>query len=125
MGVFGWISGFEVHRRCGGFIKGENSIGPLKMRAPQVGTAWFWFRVRDVSTKIVEEHGPDWWRKKVLGVRLGVLLIFAAWLVPSFWMIGSGIYGIQQRIFANAEAGRIKPVPSLPAPVPPENGGHK
>lgn len=134
--AFGWATGFEVHKRNVAFIKGEQNYGPVKIKAPQVGSAWFWTRMQESSTKLVDEHGPDWWRKRIFGMRLGVILIFALWLVPSLWLIGSGIYGFHHRIMARAEVlkaeqrqrreareAKAKTTPATPAPVTPENGG--
>lgn len=138
MGFFktavGWATGLEVHKRNVAFIKGEQQYGPLKIKAPQVGSGWFWSRMHESSTKLVDEHGPDWWRKRILGVRVGVVFIFALWLVPSFWLIGSGIWGFHSRIMARAEVMKAeqrekrklreaKTTPAMPAAVVPEKGG--
>ncbi len=130
--AFGWATGYEVHKRNMAFIKGGQQFGPVRIKPPEVGSRWFWSRMVTASTKLVDEHGPDWWRKRILGVRLGVVLIFTLWLVPSFWLIGSGLYGFHNRIMARAEALKAeqrqrreakKAAPATPAPATPGQGG--
>lgn len=131
--ALGWATGAEVHKRNIAFIKGETTVGPLKMKAPEVGTFWFWARMKESSAKLVEERGPAWSKKKVFGVRIGVALIFMLWLAPGLWLICSGLYGIQHRIMVQAEAIKAeqkrrreaKTAPASPAPSTPPSEGKR